>query len=76
VGLIARRGHPYIPFDPADISHIEVTHRKWEFQQKGTVKNPDAILTAGRPYDAVIRVYDKVGNVIETHEHASAFKEW
>ena len=30
------------------------------------MKNPDAILTAGRSYDAVIRVYDKAGNMIET----------
>jgi hypothetical protein len=26
-------------------------------------------------YDAVIRVYDDAGNVIETHEHAGGFKE-
>ena len=26
--------------------------------------------------DAVIRVYDVAGNVIETHEHAGEFKEW
>jgi len=25
--------------------------------------------------DAVIRVYDDAGNVIETHEHAGEFKE-
>jgi hypothetical protein len=25
--------------------------------------------------DAVIRVYDESGNVIETHEHAGDFKE-
>jgi hypothetical protein len=29
-----------------------------------------------RAYDAVIRVYDAAGNVIETHEHAGEFKEW
>ncbi len=29
-----------------------------------------------RPHGAVIRVYDASGNVIETHEHAGAFKEW
>ena len=29
-----------------------------------------------RSHDAVIRVYDKAGNVIETHEHAGDFKEW
>jgi hypothetical protein len=28
-----------------------------------------------RPHDAVIRVYDAAGNVIETHEHAGDFKE-
>jgi hypothetical protein len=26
--------------------------------------------------DAVIRVYDEAGNVIETREHTSDFKEW
>jgi hypothetical protein len=29
-----------------------------------------------RSHDAVIRVYDKAGNVIETHEHTGDFKEW
>jgi hypothetical protein len=29
-----------------------------------------------RSYDAVIRVYDDAGNVIETHEHTGQFKEW
>jgi len=28
-----------------------------------------------RSRDAVIRVYDDAGNVIETHEHAGEFKE-
>ena len=28
-----------------------------------------------RSQDAVIRVYDEAGNVIETHEHAGDFKE-
>ena len=27
------------------------------------------------PNDAVIRVYDEVGNVIETHEHTGDFRE-
>jgi hypothetical protein len=42
-----------------------------------TVYNVDA--RAAREYwshDAVIRVYDESGNVIETHEHAGEFKEW
>jgi hypothetical protein len=29
-----------------------------------------------RSHDAVIRVFDAAGNVIETHEHAGEFKEW
>jgi hypothetical protein len=29
-----------------------------------------------RSDDAVIRVYDAAGNVIETHEHTGDFKEW
>jgi hypothetical protein len=28
-----------------------------------------------RAYDAVIRVYDETGNVIETHEHRGDFSE-
>jgi hypothetical protein len=30
---------------------------------------------SSRSHDAVIRVYDDAGNVIETHEHAVEFKE-
>jgi hypothetical protein len=29
-----------------------------------------------RSHDAVIRVYDEAGNVIDTHEHKGEFKEW
>jgi hypothetical protein len=43
---------------------------------------PNAIANAigyakfrSRSHDAVIRVYDGAGNVIETHEHAGDFKE-
>jgi hypothetical protein len=31
---------------------------------------------SSRRNDAVIRVYDEAGNVIETHEHKGDFKEW
>jgi len=31
---------------------------------------------SSRSHDAVIRVYDGTGNVIETYEHKSDFKEW
>jgi hypothetical protein len=29
-----------------------------------------------RSHDAVIRVYDEAGNVLETHEHGGEFKEF
>jgi hypothetical protein len=29
-----------------------------------------------RSHNAVIRVYDEAGDVIETHEHKGDFKEW
>jgi len=29
-----------------------------------------------RSHDAVIRVYDEAGNVIEAHEQSGGFKEW
>jgi hypothetical protein len=29
-----------------------------------------------RSYDAVIRVYDEGGNVIDRHAHTGDFKEW
>jgi hypothetical protein len=29
-----------------------------------------------RSHDAVIRVYDEAGNVLETHEQAGDFKAW
>ena len=29
-----------------------------------------------RSHDAVIRVYDESGNVIQTHEHNGDFNEW
>jgi len=31
---------------------------------------------SSRSHDAVIRVYDAAGNVIETHKHKGEFKEW
>jgi len=31
---------------------------------------------SSRSHNAIIRVYDAAGHVIETHEHAGDFKEW
>jgi hypothetical protein len=44
---------------------------------------PDAITNPigyakffSRSHDAVIRVFDEAGSVIETHEQAGEFREW
>jgi hypothetical protein len=44
---------------------------------------PDAVANAmsyakffSRSHDAVIRVFDDSGNVIETHKHTGDFKDW
>jgi hypothetical protein len=31
---------------------------------------------SSRSHDAVIRVYDDAGDVIDTHEHKGELKEW
>jgi len=41
---------------------------------------PDAVVDYAkffsRSHDAVIRVYDDAGNVIQTHERKGEFKDW
>jgi hypothetical protein len=36
----------------------------------------DGAMHYSRSHDAVLRIYDVAGNVIETHEHPGDFKEW
>jgi hypothetical protein len=49
--------------------------RLW-YAGPGAVSNAvDYAKFYSRSHDAVIRVYDTAGNVIETHEHAGDFKE-
>jgi hypothetical protein len=46
---------------------------------RGTNAIRDAIGHANvcsRSHDAVIRIYDDAGNVIETHEHTGEFRDW
>jgi hypothetical protein len=43
-------------------------------QTQPAMQSPTQSFSA-RSHDAVIRVYDEPGNVIETHEHAGQFKE-
>ena len=45
------------------------------FQTSQEKRSPKGLLSFHRVADdAVIRVYDEAGNVIETHEHAGDFK--
>jgi hypothetical protein len=37
--------------------------------------NSQHVYKVHSPHNAVIRVYDSAGNVIETHEHEGEFKE-
>ena len=43
--------------------------------RRGDVVHRPARKFCSRSHDAVIRVYDEGGNLIETHEHKGDFKE-
>jgi hypothetical protein len=58
------------------ISHALPFGRLW-YAEPNAISN--AIGSAkfnSRSHDAVIRVYDQAGNVIETNDHAVEFKEF
>jgi hypothetical protein len=50
--------------------------RLWYGESNAAANAVDYAKFYSRSHDAVIRVYDAAGNVIETHEHAGQFKEW
>jgi hypothetical protein len=37
------RGYAGIPFDSSDITQIQLTHRKWDFQHESSERDPAAI---------------------------------
>jgi hypothetical protein len=49
--------------------------RLWYGEPNATTNAIGYAMHRSRSHDAVIRVYDEAGNVIETHEHAGDFKE-
>jgi hypothetical protein len=49
--------------------------RLWYAKLRSTENAIGYAMHSSRSHDAVIRVYDEDGNVIETHEHASQLKE-
>jgi hypothetical protein len=59
-----------IPKPSARVSYLQ---RIAAYEQADAV---DYAKFFSRSHDAVIRVYNDGGNVIETHEHAGDFNEW
>jgi len=46
-------------------------------QAARALRAPEAVTDKfSRSANAVIRIYDAAGNVIETHQHKGDFKEW
>ena len=57
------------------ISDVLPFGRLWYGEPNGVSNAMGYAQHYSRSHDAVIRVYDEAGNVIETHEHAGNFRE-
>ena len=71
--------HPYEVRPRKDHRGVDLISEALPFGRLWYTEIPHAIGYAkfrSRSHDAVIRVYDEAGNVIETHEHKGDFKEW
>jgi hypothetical protein len=58
------------------ISDVLPFGRLWYDGPNAISNAVDYVSQYSRSHDAVIRVYDAAGKVIETHEHTGNFKEW
>ena len=58
------------------MSHALPFGRLWYYGPNATCNAIKFAKFNSRSQDALIRVYDSAGNVIETHEHKGDFKEW
>jgi hypothetical protein len=58
------------------ISDVLPFGRLWYVEPNAVANGINYAKFFSRSHDAVIRVYDEAGNVIETHEQAGEFKEW
>ena len=70
--------HVYEVRPRADKRGFDLISEALPFGKLWYCKADDAVGYAkfySRSHDAVIRVYDEAGNVIQTHEHAGDFKE-
>jgi hypothetical protein len=57
------------------ISDVLPVGRLWYGESNAVSNAIGYAMHRSRSHDAVIRVYDAAGNVIETHEHAGGFRE-
>jgi hypothetical protein len=58
------------------ISDVLPSGRLWYVESNAISNAIDYAKCRSHSYNAVMRVYDKPGNVTETDEHAGDFKEW
>jgi hypothetical protein len=58
------------------ISDVRPFGRLWYGEPSAISNAIDYAKFFSRSRDAVIRIYDEAGNVIETHEHEGEFKDW
>jgi hypothetical protein len=58
------------------ISDVPPFGRLWYAEPDAISNETNYAKFYSRSHDAVIRVYDAAGNVIETHEHMGDFKEF
>jgi hypothetical protein len=58
------------------ISDVLPFGRLWYAEPDAVSNTIGYVEHRSRSHDAVIRVYDDAGNVIETHEHKGDFRAW
>jgi hypothetical protein len=58
------------------ISDVLPFGRLWYGDTNAVANAIGYAMHSSRSHDAVIRVYDDAGNVIQTHEYAGDFREW
>jgi hypothetical protein len=58
------------------ISDVLPFGRLWYGESKPVGNAIGHAMHCSRSHDAVIRVYDGAGNMVETHEHKGHFKDW
>jgi hypothetical protein len=58
------------------VSHAAAFGRLWYAERNAIGYAIGYAKFFSRSHDAVIRIYDESGNVIDTREHTGNFKEW